>query len=249
MTHLALLHDQLANHLGEIAAARRRMLDDCNPEALHDLRVALRALRVVLPLLGKQLDPLRQEWQKQARATGPCRDLEVLLTLIATLPEIPASIQVDLFQQEHQSRVALLKQLAAPDLPLLIQRSRIELKLALHQLTADQLRRRINKRARRLDCTIQQQISALDMNASAQTWHLLRLEVKRLRYLIEHCGNWLPNTWQEKYSSLKRSQIALGELHDMDLLISLTACPLDQARQIRLDSAFESVQALNRMHG
>lgn len=247
MTRLALLHDQLATHLGEIAASRRRTLDGRDPEGLHDLRVALRALRVVLPLLGKQLDPLRREWQILAQATGPCRDLEVLLVLIATLPDIPASIRDNLIQQEHQSRTALLRQLAAPDLPLLIQRSRIELNTALHQLTPNQLSRRAEKRARLLDSAIKQQISTLAMNSPPQAWHLLRLKVKRLRYLLEHCGNWLPQTWQKKYLPLKCSQTALGELHDIDLLISLTACPLDEARRIRLDSAHASVIALGSM--
>ncbi len=245
MTRLTKLHDQLANHLGEIAAARRRTLNGCDPEGLHDLRVALRALRVMLPLFGKKLGSLRREWQIQAHATGPCRDQEVLLALLDTLPDIPVPIHERLTQQECETRAALLEQLATANIPKLIQRSRIDLCAVLHRLTPNQLRRRTSTRAEQLQAVIVQQITALTPNSPAEAWHLLRLDVKRLRYLIEHCGNWLPKRWLALHPPLKRCQTALGELHDMDLLISLTACPLDAARKLRLDDARTAVIALS----
>ncbi|MBS1154942.1 MAG: hypothetical protein H6R07_866 [Proteobacteria bacterium] len=55
-------------------------------------------------------------------------------------------------------------QLATPDLPLLIQRSRIELNMAFRYLNPNQLSRRTSKRARQLDSAIKQQISTLAMN-------------------------------------------------------------------------------------
>ncbi|MDR3413030.1 MAG: CHAD domain-containing protein [Formivibrio sp.] len=234
----------MAIHLGEIAAARRRTLEGCDPESLHDLRVAMRALRVVLPLLGKQLEPLRQEWAMLARITGPSRDLEVLLALIDTLPRIPATIRDRLSQQENEARLILLKQLASPQLPQLIQCTRIELNAAIHDLTLSQLRKRTEKRALHLHSVITQQISVLVTDSPPQAWHSLRLEVKRLRYLIEHCGDWLPSPWMSIHPPLKRCQTALGELHDIDLLISLIGYPLSEARQSRQEVAQAAVTAL-----
>ena len=79
------LYNQLSSHLGQIALARRHTLESTDPEGLHDLRVAMRGLRVVLSILGKQAAELRTQWRIMANATGPTRDLEVLLALIDTL--------------------------------------------------------------------------------------------------------------------------------------------------------------------
>jgi len=59
-----------------------------DPEALHDFRVALRRLRVVLKAFGPELDEsvpksVRRRLRDMARATNPARDAEVQLAWLA----------------------------------------------------------------------------------------------------------------------------------------------------------------------
>ena len=62
-------------------AARPRLDDPTDVEAVHDFRVALRRLRSVLkahkPLLGRNVDRLRRDLGDVAGATGQARDAEV----------------------------------------------------------------------------------------------------------------------------------------------------------------------------
>src|SRR3990167_9711488 len=62
-------------------ACRERLLAATDPEALHDLRIALRKLRSLLrPLRGvPACDALQKQAAELGRISGPLRDLEVLL--------------------------------------------------------------------------------------------------------------------------------------------------------------------------
>lgn len=81
-------------HLAAARAAGRRLRDEDDAEALHDVRVALRRLRSVLrayaPHLKRPgLEKLRRRLRALARATAPARDAEVQLAWLAALE--PAS--------------------------------------------------------------------------------------------------------------------------------------------------------------
>lgn len=242
----AALQVRLSQHLSSIAAARRRTLENTDPEGLHDLRVAIRGLRAILPLLGKKqrnLD-LRTRWRTFAQATGPSRDLEVLLALLTHFPDAPVAVCARLTAEEFEARNALCRILASTELPLLLQLSRKTLNTLLAHQSPQVIRQRAQRRADTLVKSIHQQILNLGENTDAQDWHTLRLTIKRLRYLIEHGGNWLPKHWSGMHPILKQSQTALGELHDMDMLVEHTGLDSGAQHHARRMAARQIVTSL-----
>lgn len=241
------MHKQISRHLDAIAAARRRVLTDADPESLHDLRIALRALRAVLPILSRKPDlaELRARWQSLARTTGGARDSEVMLELLNSLQAPSGQIRDILQQQTHKFRAQLIQQLSTAEMPLLLQYTRNKLGSLTEHPPA--LRHNSLQRAARLYRKIMIQIAALNPESEPEAWHTLRLEVKRLRYLIEYCARWLPSDWASLLSPLKNCQSRLGDLHDIDLLIVLTAMPLEQERQIRQSAAAQAVSILDEV--
>jgi CHAD domain-containing protein len=241
--HLCIL---ISDHLNRIAAMRLRALDLADPEGLHDLRVALRGLRACLPLLDNKgnLPQLRRDWQSLARATGPARDLEVLLALLDRQPAPPAGLREKLEKEQRSARQRLTRQLCNIQLPHLLQSSRSELNAALERTRPRELRRRITHRSSKLLVKIKQRIANLSPSDPPQNWHQLRLDIKRLRYLIELCGEWLPERYQHIHSELKRCQGLLGDLHDLDILAGLVKTPMIAEREMLQQAAWQTINSL-----
>ena len=246
MLRRAALQTMLSQHLSSIAIARHHAQENSDPESLHDLRVAIRGLRAILPLLGKKnaLFNLRTQWRTLAQSTSDCRDLEVLLELLPLLPSVPEAIHAQLVTAEHEARNKLCLLLASAELPLLLQYSRKTLSTLLAPQPSQAIRQRTQRRAIKLAKSIHQQIPNLGREASAGDWHVLRLTIKRLRYLIEHGQNWLPKHWRELHPSLKHSQTALGDLHDLDMLVDRTKLNTGTLHDIRRAAACNSVTSL-----
>ena len=88
------------NLLDAASAARERLTDADDAEALHDFRVAMRRLRSTLRAYQPQLDAvvpskLRRRLRDLARATGEARDVEVQIAATSSrrsdAPECPGS--------------------------------------------------------------------------------------------------------------------------------------------------------------
>lgn len=214
----------LQQALSRIATARHSALAGTDAEGVHELRVALRGLRAILPLLGgdRELTALRSRWHALAQETGPCRDLEVMLAGLEQLGRTAPDIQLQLVAAEEKARRQLCTILATPALPLLLQDSREILCRAWHKTPEQKIVQRAQRRARRLRQEIRRQIPLLGKETAAREWHALRLKIKHLRYQIELGGRWLPRCWQKWIPVLKNGQAALGELHDLDMLLART---------------------------
>jgi CHAD domain-containing protein len=67
-----------------------RALDERNPVALHDMRIAAKRLRYVLELVGFAIGPLAQEAEARARdlqtVIGEVHDQDVLIARLEALP-------------------------------------------------------------------------------------------------------------------------------------------------------------------
>lgn len=245
----AAMQEQLSRHLATIANARQRILENTDPEGLHDLRVAIRGLRAILPLLGKPLLDLRTQWRALAQATSACRDLEVLLELFSCFPDAPDAVRIRLSAEEGAARQALCQILASAEVPLLLQLSRRKLTRHLAHLRSRTLSQRAEHRAAKLAQSIQRQILELGGETSACDWHALRLTIKRLRYLIEHGGGWLPKHWCSLHPVLKQIQIALGELHDMDMWVARTGLDDSVRHDALRTAASDAVASLTGVMG
>jgi CHAD domain-containing protein len=78
---------QLRTHFQELLVMEREVRKDTHIEAIHDMRVATRRLRAILPtirpvVVEETLRPFRKHLRKVARSLGEVRDCDVFLDLV-----------------------------------------------------------------------------------------------------------------------------------------------------------------------
>lgn len=201
--------------LAALALARLRLLAGNDAQSLHDLRVALRSLRVLLRLLPRKgkLKSLSAQWKALAQSTSRSRDLEVLLALCDAQNHVSPEQRQAWEQELARQRQDLLQWMASSSLPLLL--AQTHQYVCKHNFSV-----RVGAYAKALLLALQLRLQGLNADSSPADWHALRLSVKRLRYLIEGAAMVLPARWQALLPSLKDCQQSLGVLHDLDLYLS-----------------------------
>ncbi|HSC81974.1 MAG TPA: CHAD domain-containing protein [Pseudomonas sp.] len=189
-------------------ACRERLLARTDSEALHDLRIALRRLRSLLRPLRSQAHCARLEQAAAALAlaSGPLRDLEVLLAELQArgLGEPQRQRRAQL----AQGYTRLLDGLALQRLLILLEAWPADCREALRdgewQVGGKQVRHYLQQQGKLL---------AASLRDSAHDLHRLRLLIKRLRY----CAEAYPRQAELNAACLKAlvvAQGALGDWHD-----------------------------------
>lgn len=228
--------------------AGRRVAGGEDEEALHDFRVALRRLRSALrafrPLLG-ELVPAgsRRELRDLARATGPARDAEVLHAWLASLGEavperyrpardwLAARVEAargEAYDQVEEELVPRFAELA----PALAQR------LAAGGGPAaggDSFGAALAGLLRGHVQAVRAALQAVEVPADAAQAHRARIEVKRLRYLLEPLRGNARADAGEAVRGLKALQEVLGQLSDAhqaaaELAAGLVVAAAERAR-------------------
>ncbi len=213
-----------------MAASSRLGSDD--PEALHDLRVAVRRLRTWLRAYRAALDDTvtrksRRAFAKLARATNDARDAEVALAWLHAVADVPAAVQPDhqrvlgaLPAEQQRAAQGAAKYLARrlPGAARRLSRQLAEYyvrrsvdrdeELSMHTLTASLLRQHRRRLAKALG-----RVHGPDDAAAA---HRARIEGKHLRYLLEPLD--ADPRAAHAVQRLKALQDRLGEHHDAQLL-------------------------------
>jgi CHAD domain-containing protein len=232
-------HDMLAPELfaliGSARHASERVLatgkgEAGDPEAIHDLRVAIRRLRTALRparrVYGKRrIREISSDLGRFAQATGALRDEEVLREILGAL-ELPARARAELdawlsqrSRQERSRRRAVVALIAArgedgagaqlgPTL------ARLERRLAHRdprEIPAATLAEEATFAA---IAGVRELAHAPSTDASAM--HALRIRFKRLRYTAELFAPVLPAPVAALSKPAARMQKRLGELHDLD---------------------------------
>jgi CHAD domain-containing protein len=189
-------------------ACRERLAAATDPEALHDLRIALRRLRSLLrPLRGlPAVDTLQASAVAVGSLSGPLRDLEVLLgnlhdldkpdALARRLPQLQRGYAALLASRELQALFSALD-----DWPEEWRRVQADKQL---KGAERQIRRRLVKQRRLLGATL------ADVRHDR---HRLRLLIKRVRYAAEAYPG-LGGVSAVARAHLKQAQAALGDWHD-----------------------------------
>ncbi len=224
-------------------ACQARLADCTDPEALHDLRIALRQLRSLLrPLRGlPAVDALEQGAAVLGRLSGPLRDREVLKAELERLGLVQLS-PID-EAQRAAGYAALARSGELADLMLLLDGWPSNWRDAARQGQLSEVEKRIRRRLRR-----QQRQLARALRDPAHDRHRLRLLIKRVRYAAETYPEQsrLSKAAQQR---LKRAQSALGDWHDhlqwlaqTEVLTSLQPCrtawlQAQQAAERRADDA------------
>jgi CHAD domain-containing protein len=204
--------------------------DDLDIEFLHDFRVAVRRSRSCIGQMRGAVDPASIEPFKKELAwlgqiTGPTRDLDVFLLDIERYESRLSSedseqlqpLAESLRQQRAFALRDLLKSMRSSRYQQLFERWKNYLKhpqpgpegaRPIEQLAAARIERRAKKmikRGRRLDA-----------KKETEALHQLRIEAKKLRYLLEFFGPLLvrPDT-ASLIRSLKSLQDVLGTFNDL----------------------------------
>jgi CHAD domain-containing protein len=196
------------------------------PDAVHDLRVAIRRCRSVAAVM-EEVDPdqawpdMRKLGKKLFRQLGELRDTQVLEEWTKQLGPESDAIRERLLTgfdaQEKEFQQAALKAVDKFD-----------------QKSWRRLERKLRRRSRLVpldglaaECLALERLEAVkELHARAlradkpEAWHALRIGVKRFRYAVESL---LPSRYQQWQESLKRVQDLLGEVHDLDVLFAKVA--------------------------
>jgi len=176
-----------------------------DPEALHDLRVELRRLRVWLKLsrdVIRTKKPTRRRLKALARASSPARDREVMMALLGEQARDPESGDVgqqllrlaDAFDPPAHQRLDFwskpgLKSRPRGDTPPF----------------ADWFVERIEEML---------ELIRRDMAEGREGAHAARIQIKHLRYLVEPMAEPFPGV-AGLLEELKTIQDRLGDVHDL----------------------------------
>ncbi len=230
----------------EIDRALPRVLRSADDEAVHDLRVGIRRMRVLLklarPIFGRHYaDAVREAYTIVHRSTGELRDAEVLL---ATLGELLIQDR-ELTEwcamrkrRELRLRKAVVRGLSTGDL------SRAsDLLHALLLLPIDPARNKpLLKFARQSVMLAHDRVTQRDTADTTDVigLHALRIAYKGLRYAAEVLASALGPELAACAESAAKFQKRLGEIHDLDV----AALVIRRARLLPLDVKTAAIAAL-----
>jgi len=218
--------------LEAVGAAQIRLGSE-DPQALHDVRVALRRLRSWLKAYRPVLDDTvtrksRRAFAKLARATNGARDAEVALAWLEAQRELPLDAArghrelVDRMTAERMQTAHAVDEYLAARLPRAMRRLERQLgsywlrvpvdgapsEPPMYELTARLLRSHTKRAAR----AVKRARAAHDVGAA----HRARIAAKQLRYLLEPLD--ADPRVADLIGRLTVLQDRLGEFHDAQLL-------------------------------
>ncbi len=238
----------------EAHEAATRLLAGTDPEALHDLRVALRRLRSLIRFFEDELaESLRGKAQKRvraiARATGEARDAEVQLAWIEAqlsrhdwTERAGARWWAAALSQRKESAYEELKDRLVPELLKILPKLEVDLGhfREVRSLVGDRPQARFGERvARHLRSETAKLASALTSVRTVEDEaiaHEARIHGKRVRYLVEPLKDELEEA-RDAARALRTLQEKLGTLNDLAvrtraLSEAMEAQALDRARRL-----------------
>jgi CHAD domain-containing protein len=231
-----------------------------DPEALHDMRVALRRLRSCLrayrgPLAGSLSQGAAKRLRRLARATGPGRDTEVQIEWL--------KLQAAALGRHHRAGLSWLLARLAARLETAYGDLRDELTQGFPPLAA-QLREQLSvyRTEVRLDggrppsfgdaaarllldhaADLERRLARIDGAGDETQAHEARISAKRLRYLAEPLGQLVqaaaPAPAGPLVPRLKELQDLLGELHDAHRMEAELTTALAEAAAQRTERLLE----------
>jgi CHAD domain-containing protein len=186
------LRSQLERQLGAIEANEAGMREGTDPEPLHRFRVAIRRSRALIrasrPLIRDQLAVLDRELRWLGRASGPVRDLDVLIDHLSDVVEDLDpdqaggwTIVAALERERLQQRDVLLKAIDSERYRELLAR----FQEMLPELRAADGDVRLARLARKELDRLRRAYEALGADPADDELHAVRIRAKHARYAAE----------------------------------------------------------------
>jgi CHAD domain-containing protein len=194
-------------------------------DAIHDARIATRRLRAIRPVaFGSTSSSSDDAIRELARALGEARDFDVALDELSVAehklspsnePDESATngLRRELIDLRDAARRRLIK--IVEEFPAADAFKRV----AIRRSARTTLRTRVHERAQRVREAIDHATGVYFPNRL----HRVRIELKKLRYLIElaaHAGAWRPQQAKQALDDLHGVQDILGWLHDREVLLA-----------------------------
>jgi len=208
------------------------VLQDRDPENLHQLRVGLRRLRSLLELFRPALvlPPGVEGWRlaSLARRTGPCRDLDVLQrrleqqllpALAAEERQALAPWRKGLERERREALERLSRALAGPRWSRLLERlRRWQHKPCFSHLGRQPLTPWLSLWPTPVLAALFLHPGWWEEDPAADSLHGLRKRIKMARYALEPLEPFCPAELRGWIADLRQAQGHLGELHDLQVL-------------------------------
>jgi CHAD domain-containing protein len=213
---------------------RARALERHLPAALagedagvHQARVASRRLREAVPVLAagvKRASKASRKIRQVTRALGTVREMDVtrqVLDELARRPEIPRNALEDvrahvLAERDRRRAVmhARLRKLNTAKLSRRLNELAVDLTASVTGAWRETLASRVGVRAKRLAAAIK----AAGQMYDPERLHQVRIATKKLRYTLELAADSHSAAARPLVATLKRTQEALGRLHDLQVI-------------------------------
>ena len=233
--------------LHAISEAETAIRTGADPEAVHELRVAVRRMRSNLRALQPLLDPA---WTAETRAALdeldavaiPVRDTEVMLARIAevgarsdlaTDPRAMGALRLLLMAQEREQAEALRAYLDSEEHLELMQRLSCAADTHVVRIGDDLPLKRTLKRVNRETWrSFRKAARAAKRDAGVEQLHRLRIKAKRMRYLAEVSAPELGAVAERRAKASRRVQQVLGTMHDSVVLCEWLARVRQEAPEL-----------------
>ncbi len=219
-----------------IEVNRRAILSgDKDTERLHQFRVAMRKMRALLSQTSPLFDPQWYENQKSVlaalmRRTGAKRDIDVYLGLMRRYREmIPETHHEGLHRLEDylksvnvEEERKLLAFMGSDELVSALETIETfalsEKEVGLRDEAMQALSPFVKRLMKRRYTKVIEKGSSIDFDAPAGEYHELRIEVKKLRYMMEFYASLMePQSYETMIGRLKKLQTILGDHQDLEV--------------------------------
>jgi CHAD domain-containing protein len=200
--------------------------------AIHQARVATRRVRAALPIVtrGSSRRKLKKRFTRLTRALGAVREIDVaIVTLdeLASDPSVPREgldlLRVILQEQRLRLYTEMHKTVEHVDMDRLQRKTLTAVDRAIEHDSEDAGRKRqksVMKRAARRALALQAAMENAGNIYLADRLHLVRIAVKKLRYVLEIARELSRSRASARIRLLKNVQDLLGHMHDLEVLIT-----------------------------
>lgn len=192
-------------------------LKEPNDKNIHDIRVSIRRLEVafrILPRAARKKESI-QNYTKQAKAlfklNAEIRDFDIICAKLESNYQQDAVDLVRLLKERREGRLKIANRLASKI-------SNVQPpKIAQNTIKKRKLNKRYRKILDEIELNIQKNsVIALMDEKKVEELHMLRKELKKLRYSLELYAK---KEELDLLKNLKNIQDILGEIHDSDIII------------------------------